>query len=321
VHTPGPIPEARGPLDAPHVRTLAPGVHVYLQPDGTWCLNNAGIITGDDESLLIDTAATRIRTQALRTATLALSPAPITTVVNTHHHGDHTHGNALFAKSARIIGHDHCPHEIAAQGDLLARIWPHVSWGELPPTPPTHTFAERMSVNVGDVAVELEHLPTAHTTNDVIAHLPEHGIVFAGDLVFSGGTPFILMGSLPGSVAAVERLRSLGCETIVSGHGPLAGQALLDATERYLAWLTDLAEEGLRRGKSPLQAARAARLYEFAEWHNPERLPANLHRAYTELAEDPAQLPHQAGQAAPDVIAAIADMIKHSTTGRLECFA
>jgi cyclase len=319
--TPGFIPEARGPLDAPHVRTLAPGVHVYLQPDGTWCLNNAGIITGDGESLLIDTAATRARTQALRTAALTVSPAPITTVVNTHHHGDHTHGNALFASTARIIGHDNCPHEIAAQGDLLARIWPHVAWGEVPLTPPTHTFAKRMNLNVAGITVELEHVPTAHTTNDVIANLPEHGIVFAGDLVFSGGTPFILMGSLTGSLAALERLRSFGCDVIVSGHGPVATGALLDATERYLAWLTDLAEDGLRHGKSPLQAAHDARMFEFATWHNPERLPANLHRAYGELIDDPAALARLGAHTVPDTAAAIADMIEHSTTGRLECHA
>jgi cyclase len=196
-----------------------------------------------------------------------------------------------------------------------------VAWGELPPTVPTHTFAERMSVDVAGVAVELEHLPTAHTTNDVIAYLPEHGIVFAGDLVFSGGTPFILMGSLAGSRSAIERLRSLDSEIIVSGHGPVATGTLLDATERYLAWITDLAEEGLRHGKSPLQAATEARMFEFAAWHNPERLPANLHRAYSELSDDPDTLARLGAHTVPDTAAAIADMIEYSTTGRLECRA
>ena len=82
-----------------------------------------------------------------------------------------------------------------------------VDWGELEHAPPTLTFADRLDVYVDDLLVELHHIgPPAHTTGDVVAWLPEESVLFAGDLVFNGGTPFVLMGS----VAGLARRRSSG---------------------------------------------------------------------------------------------------------------
>src|SRR3954447_15527920 len=82
--------------DAPYTAEVAPGVFAYLQPDGGWCLNNAGWITGGGETVLVDTAVTEGRARALQAAVAAGgAPAP-TTLVNTHHHGDHSYGNCVF---------------------------------------------------------------------------------------------------------------------------------------------------------------------------------------------------------------------------------
>jgi cyclase len=268
---------------APYVRQLADGVHAYIQPDGGWCLNNAGIIAGGDEVLLVDTAATEARTLALRDAAHAISAAPVRTVINTHHHGDHTHGNYLFEDTARIIGHERCPGEVIAQGRQLELLWPEVEWGQIKITPPNETYTDSSQLTVGDVVVELVHVPPAHTTNDTIVWLPEQGVLYTGDLVFSGGTPFIMMGSLSGSIAALDQLRAFAPETVVSGHGPVAGTEIFESTARYLHWLADLAASAHRRGLKPLDAARAADLGEFAQLRESERLVANLHRAYAEL--------------------------------------
>jgi cyclase len=309
-----------------HLDALAPGVHAYVQPDGGWCLNNAGIIAGDGATLLIDTAATQSRTEALRSAVASLTPEPVSYVVNTHHHGDHTHGNYVFADTAQIIGHDLCPGEVAKQGDLLQHLWPEVEWGDVTPVGPTRTFAEAVTVDVGGITVELQHLETAHTTNDVVAFIPEHGVLFAGDLVFSGGTPFILMGSLAGSLAALERLNGFGAEHVVSGHGRVGDSTMFDVAQRYLHWLRETAEAGLRRGESPLELAKSVELGEFATLLNPERLPANLHRAYAELAAEAdagfgASADADADADEKVVAAGIADLIAFGDGARPECLA
>ncbi|MFD7325077.1 MBL fold metallo-hydrolase [Streptomyces sp. NPDC059875] len=267
----------------PYVVTLAPHVHAFVQPDGGWCLNNAGFVGDARETLLVDTAATERRTRLLREAVLAEGLPLPRTIVSTHHHGDHTYGNGVFLPGARIVGHDHCRAEQLAAGRQLHLLWPQTDFGEIEVTPPSLTYSERLTLYVGELEVRVVHPGPAHTTGDSIVHLPEQGVVFTGDLVFHGGTPFLPMGSLAGSLRALDVLRGLDAPTVVPGHGPVTDPSAYDATERYLRWVAELAREGHTKGATPLETARRADLGEFGAWRESERLVANLHRAYAEL--------------------------------------
>jgi cyclase len=124
----------------------------------------------------------------------------------------------------------------------------------------------------------------AHTSDDLAVWLPEERVLFAGDLVFSGAAPFVLMGSLAGSLAALARLRALGPLVVVPGHGPVGGPELLTFTEEYLRWVATLAGKGLADGLSPLETALWADEGEFGALLDRERLVGNLHRAFQEAA-------------------------------------
>jgi cyclase len=290
------------PSREPYTEKIAEGVHAYVQPDGGWCLNNAGWVSDGDSTLLVDTAATLRRTRALREALLGSgAPAP-STVVNTHHHGDHTYGNSLFAHGATVIGHEACRRETLAAGRQLHVIWPEVDFGDIDVTAPGLTYRDELTLHIGEFEVRLLHPGVAHTTGDTVVWLPEQSVVFTGDIVFHRGTPFIPMGSLSGSLHALDRLRALGARTVVPGHGPLAGPEVYDTVERYLRYVDALARAARERGLTPLEAARAAQsggesgepgddggfaesagYAEFARLAESERLVANLHRAYAEL--------------------------------------
>ncbi|MFI8263354.1 MULTISPECIES: MBL fold metallo-hydrolase [unclassified Streptomyces] len=277
--------------EEPYLVQPATGVYAYVQPDGGWCLNNAGFVSDGGRTLLIDTAATERRALALREAVVAAGVPLPRTVVNTHHHGDHTYGNAVFAPGALILGHDNARTEQIAAGHQLELIWPATDFGSVEITAPDLTYNDRMTFHLGETEVRVIHPGVAHTTGDSIVFLPRQGIVFTGDLVFAEGTPFLAMGSLAGSLRALELLRSLGAETVVPGHGPLTDPSAYEATERYLRYVAELAREGRAKGLSPLEVARAADLGEFAAWRESERLVANLHRAYAELAGEPEGAP------------------------------
>ncbi|MFD3328961.1 MBL fold metallo-hydrolase [Streptomyces sp. NPDC058701] len=275
----------------PYLVQPAAGVYAYVQPDGGWCLNNAGFVTDGGRTLLVDTAATERRAHALRDAvTAAGAPLP-RTVVNTHHHGDHTYGNGVFTPGALVLGHDNARAEQLAAGHQLELIWPATDFGAVEITAPDLTYSDRITLHVGGTEVRVIHPGVAHTTGDSVVWLPDRGIVFTGDLVFAEGTPFLAMGSLAGSLRALELLRSLDAETVVPGHGPLTDPSAYEATERYLRYVADLAGEGRAKGLTPLEAARGADLGEFAAWRESERLVANLHRAYAELAGEPEGVP------------------------------
>jgi cyclase len=277
-------------MPAPRLAEVAEGIHVYLQPDGSWCLSNSGVLLGHRSVLLIDTASTQARARALRAAVAALTPLPVRTLVNTHHHGDHTYGNFVFPE-ATIVAHDLARGEILAAGLQLKLIWPDVDWGDIEIVPPDVTFARQLTLYAGELEVQLIYAGPAHTTNDVVAWIPERGVVFAGDLVFNGGTPFCLMGSVAGTLEAIGMLRALGATAVVSGHGGVAGPEVFDVNAAYLRWIQETATKALAAGLSPLEAARETDLGDFAGLLDPERIVGNLHRAYAEKQGAPRGAP------------------------------
>jgi cyclase len=303
----------RADLPAPALEEVGDGMWAYVQLDGTWGLNNAAVLAGSEGVTLVDTCFTERRTRALLEAVDGLGRGPVRTLVNTHHHGDHTHGNWLVP-GATVVGHERCREEVLASGTISEVVFPGVEWGEIQVRAPFVTFTDRLTVWVDELRVDLLFVGPAHTTNDVVAWVPERRTLFAGDLVFNGGTPFVVMGSVAGALTALERLEDLGAETIVPGHGPVCGPEALGAQRAYLRLVSDLADEAHAAGVEPLRAAREADLGDFAGWHDPERLVGNLHRA---LAERRGLEP--GGEL--DVAAAFGDMVAYNGGQPLRCLA
>jgi cyclase len=269
---------------SPSMIELAEDIYAYTQPPGGWCLSNAGVIVGPDSALVVDTLATESRARRLREFVDDLCPCPGRMVINTHHHGDHNFGNQVFGPSAIIFAHERARTEMADTGLALTALWPQVEWGKIRVVLPIVTFVDRLTVHVGARRAELIHVGPAHTTNDVVVWLPDERVLFAGDVVLSGATPFNLMGSISGALTAIERLRELGPRTVVSGHGPVTGPEVFDENADYLAWIQQLANQGIEQGITPLQLAREADLTMFDHLLDPERIVGNLHRAYADLA-------------------------------------
>src|SRR5262249_41900523 len=162
--------------------------------------------------------------------------------------------------------------------------------------------------HVGDLRALVRHVGTAaHTTNDSIVWIPERSVLFCGDLIFNGGTPFLLMGSVAGAIDVLEHVvRPLGAKITVPGHGPDCGdQGPLAATLDYLRFVLAVAARSLDAGLSPLAAARETDLGRFAGWGDPERIVGNLHRACAELGGSPRGTPI-------DMAAALADMVAYN---------
>lgn len=294
-------------VDDAALHELLPGVHAWVQPDGTWWVNNAGMVTDGDQVLVVDTCATETRTRRFLAAVQGAAPGrPIRLAVNTHQHGDHTYGNSLLPAATVLIGQRHMREGLAVDPviDGCPPFWqPVPDWGAITRRLPDIAVADRLTVHVGRFRVDLLHPGgPAHTTGDLIAWLPEQRVLFAGDLVFHGLTPLVFMGSVAGALRALDWLEELDPAHLVPGHGPLLtaggiGPAF-DALRRYYRLVLDTAEAGLARGVSPLDAARDCDLGEFAGWADAERIVPNLHRAYAEL---------RGGDV--DVVAALADAV------------
>jgi cyclase len=294
---------------------VADGVFAYIQPDGSWWINNTGFLVGARGVVSVDACSTDRRTLAYRDAIAEVTPLPVRTLINTHHHGDHTYGNHRFA-GATIVAHEETRRQVLAAGlPNWGGAWDPVDWGELELAPPFLTYEHAVNVYVDDLRCEVRHVGTpAHTTNDSIVWVPERGVLFAGDLAFNGGTPFLLMGSIAGAIEVVRDLRRLPAEVVVPGHGDVCGPEVFDDMLRYLTFVQETAAAGRAAGLTPLRTALETDLGEFSGWLDPERVAGNLHRAYAELDGAP-----RGGRI--DLAAALGDMITYNGGRPLTCYA
>lgn len=305
-------------LPDPEIVEVSAGVFAYIQHDGSWCLNNPAFVTAGDQVIAVDACATERRTRLFRDAIARISAQPVRTLINTHAHLDHTFGNYLFAEDAVIVGHANCRAEILHDApqlpDRARQMFPSVEWGAIEVVAPSVTFDDRLSLYAGELELQLIYVSPAHTNTDAIVWLPERKLVIAGDIVFHKGTPFALMGSVAGWLDALDRVRALGAETIIPGHGPVAGPEVLDDVADYLRFVQQSAKAGDDAGAAPLEVARDLNLGRFAEWTDTERIVGNLHRAYSELRGEPrgAQI---------DTATAFAEMLAYNGNQPLRCLA
>jgi cyclase len=300
----------------PQLEEVSDQVYAYIQPDGSWYINNTGFLVGESGVTSIDACATERRTLAYLDTIAEVSDQPVRTLVNTHHHGDHTHGNFLFS-GATIVAHELCREELLATGLPANRgIWDDVDWGAVELAPPFLTYTDSVTVWVDTMACEVRYVGgAAHTTNDSLVWLPERSVLFCGDLLFNLGTPFVLMGSVVGAIDVLETVvRPLGAQAIVPGHGPVGGPELIDEVLAYLRFVMTTARTGIEAGLSPFEVAMETELGQFSELADRERIVGNLHRAYAELSGTERGGPI-------DIVAALADMIAYNGGHPLTCRA
>ncbi|MGW4118748.1 MBL fold metallo-hydrolase [Nocardia sp. NPDC004711] len=293
---------------------VADDVFAYIERPGGWCVSNAALVRADGESVLVDTLGTESRARGLRSALTRMGAGSPAMVINTHWHGDHTAGNALFAP-APVVAHRRCRPAMARDGWAVRALWPEIDWGDLPLVLPGVGVGDRTVLHAGEREIHLLTGGIGHTDADLAVWVPHARVVVAGDLVMPGTTPFLLSGSVRGTLDWMDRLRDLAPETIIGGHGEVADRHVLTETRDYLDWLLAVARDAMPSGATPLEAARQvdpARLGEhpWSSWNEPERLVANLHRAYAEIADTAA--PIRSGPVLADMAAFLGHSIPAS---------
>ena len=190
---------------------------------------NILVLTGPDGTLLVDAQSAR-RVGLADSVLTSLGAPPVRWVINTHYHGDHTEGNALFRnRGAEIIGQEQLPVQMAKDTTIAA-------WGDWHRTPadpaamPTRTFRDTLSLRVNGQRILVTHIPAAHTDGDAIVWLPDANLIHIGDLFEHLAPPFMdwwTGGRLAGMLAGVDwgLAHSDSATRIVPGHGPVGNRA------------------------------------------------------------------------------------------------
>lgn len=289
---------------------VGPDLYACLQPDEGLGTSNSGLVARGGGTV-VDTFYDLPRTRALRDLYATVLPEPAVRVVNTHHNGDHCWGNQIFADAgAEVVGHVRCAERFTTEADPAtferlaamdpAALGPLAGFAEalrafdfsgIVLTPPTVCIDDDTTVDADGLEVRLLSVGPAHTAGDVVVHVPEHGVVYAGDVLFHGCTPIGWEGTFDGWIGALERIAALEPDVVVPGHGPLARvDGVLDLRD-YLTYVRDESRSHFEAGRSVLDAAARIELGPYAGWTEPERIVFSVDRAYRELRGDPWDTP------------------------------
>ncbi|MFZ3304286.1 MAG: fumarylacetoacetate hydrolase family protein [Mycobacterium sp.] len=314
---PDSVPAAKrvnpAPAKIPYTRGLhqvADRVWAWILPDGGFGWSNAGLVAGDGASLLVDTLFDLPLTREMLDAMAPITDrAPITDALITHSNGDHTHGNQLLDRSVRVIAAKGTAEEIAhgmapemlvmAQtADLGPVATPYLrerfgpfDFNGITLRNADQTFDDQLTIDVGGREVRLLNLGPAHTAADSVVHVPDAGVLFAGDLLFIGCTPIVWAGPIANWVAACDAMIALDAPTVVPGHGPITDADGIRAVRGYLVHVAEQAEVAYRKGLSFVEAADGIDLAEYASWLDAERVVINVYQRYRELDSGTPELP------------------------------
>ncbi len=224
----------------------------------TWMLSNglSGNVTvavGDDGIIMVDGQHAPMHDK-LKAAIAALSPQPIKFLINTHHHGDHTGGNAGFAADgATVVGH------VNLKTMLAAGTTSNVTGQKFPPVPevglPKQTYTDATSVAVKGRTAQLKHPANAHTGGDTYVYFADANVLSTGDTVTIGRYPnidYFNGGNIKGMIAASDAYLTFvnDATKIVPGHGPLGTKAQLVEFRAMLVTARDRMAPLVKAGKS-----------------------------------------------------------------------
>jgi glyoxylase-like metal-dependent hydrolase (beta-lactamase superfamily II) len=295
------------------------GVYAYLQPDGSWGLSNAGIITHGSHSLMVDTLFDlKLTDEMLDSMKAEIKAADsIDKLVITHANGDHCFGSELFEK-AEIITTKICaqqmsenqPQMLAALlkgapdmgelGEFLQNIFSAFTFDGIVPREPTRMFEDRLDLEIGGKEVNLIEVGPAHTRSDILVCCPEDRVVFAGDILFIGVTPIMWAGPSSNWIKACEVMLDMETDVFVPGHGPITDKSGVETVRGYLEYVRDEARMRYDAHMDVDEAAEDIHLGAYSAWSDSERIAVNVNTLYREFKGDksPVNMPDMMGKMA-----------------------
>jgi glyoxylase-like metal-dependent hydrolase (beta-lactamase superfamily II) len=282
-------------------------VYACLQQDRGLGTSNSGLVNRGG-GLVIDTFWDLPHTRQLIEHYARVWKEPARRVVNTHHNGDHCWGNQLFP-DAEIIAHRLCAESFARESpEMMQAVRDSAGSGDpvleefaaalqewdfsaIELKPPTTLVEDRLELDLDGVPLHLIHVGPAHTTGDLIVHLPKQRVVFAGDVLFRLCTPLGWEGTYERWMKALDEIVALEPQVIVPGHGPLCGVKGPREMREYLEYVRVESRRFFEQGLSAIEAAKRIDLGPYAGWTQPERIISNIERAYREFRGEPFDTP------------------------------
>ncbi len=272
---------------------LGPGLYAYTAEGDP----NTGVVIGDDSVLVVDTQATPVMAEDVIARIRGVTDKPIKHVVLSHYHAVRVLGASAYGADNTIASRgtyelivERGQQDYDSEAGRFPRLFravesiPGLTW-------PTVVFERELTLFLGKREVRIQHLGRGHTKGDTVVWLPEEKVLFAGDLVEYGATPYTGDAYLKDWPETLARLRVLGAEALVPGRGAALKtaeevEAGIAGTQAFLSRLYRSVAAGVAAGR-PLKQVYdetvAALEPDFGHWVIFEHcMPFDVSRAYDE---------------------------------------
>ncbi|MEE8575530.1 MAG: MBL fold metallo-hydrolase [Thermodesulfobacteriota bacterium] len=265
---------------------ITDGVYAFVGSEGV--ATNSGFVVTEDGIVIIDAQGPKNLALLLNEVIKEVTDKPVTHIINTHYHGDHTFGNQYFPGVRAIIAHENTRKNLkekdSAHRTKFKRFFGENSLMGFNLTLPDVTITGNTTLRTGGVVFELLSPGPAHTDGDIYIYLPNEKVLFAGDLVYNGRLPWLGDADSFKWTAALDELHVLGVNAVIPGHGKPGGPNLIPAFKSYLVTLQTEVARLKKLGKDVETVKTEIRLPQYSsddkykEW-----LPFNAEKVYKEL--------------------------------------
>ncbi len=256
------------------VREIAPGVYFRYSsisasdPKVKFGGSNHTWIVFKDYVVVVDANFPEGATEVIA-AIKKTTDKPIKFVLDTHHHGDHAYGNAIWAKEgAKIVSHKNCARLLATKGPdewkQASRERKDVAESELKQV--DIAFDDKHVIEDDAQRVEFIFLGHAHTPGDAVAFLPKHGILCTGDACVNGAFNYMGHSNSASWIKVLDKMKALQPKLVCPGHGSLVGPEVIDKEKRYFAELREHVQKGIDANKSLAEITKSIDLPWYKEW-------------------------------------------------------
>ncbi len=205
--------------------------NVYVFQSSLYAQVTAGVITGPDGAVLIDTLALPEETRDLSSFIERELRVPVRYIINTHYHADHSWGNSFFP-GALVISHQDCYEMLRTRGvaALEAEKNENPQLRSVEIILPSLTFEKgELNIQVGKKTLSVFSLP-GHSADSIAVLVEEDRILFSGDTFMA--LPTIVDGDIDDMIASLKKIGKMGLENLVPGHGEIVLRGEIEAALR-----------------------------------------------------------------------------------------
>ena len=258
-YTQNAAPEA---LELKHVKGP---LHVIYGAGGNTSVlvTEEGIVLGDDKF--------ERNVPAILEKVRSLSDKPLRFMLNTHHHGDHTGGNALIRdEGAELIAHENARANLVRANQA---------------GPQAITFSEQLNVHVGGEEVRMLYFGAGHTNGDVVLYYPKLRAIHTGDL-FVTSAPFIDYANGGSAIEWDDTLNAvlqLEFDVAIPGHGPVSTRAEMIQWKEDFETYRNRVSELSRAGKTKDEAIAEVKIDDLSGWTVDNRLKNGMEGLLKEM--------------------------------------